>query len=1273
MRKFIQVLLISLFLCISKAEGSSKDNYILIINSYNEGNTWAENIQNIIAESIYDLKNIPINIEYLNNCEFTSLKEANETMNNLYLNYNNAKPKAIVIIGEAGWIVYRSTLPESWKKIPIVLTSVKYYTVSLNDLVSDKEINPKKLISYKESIKGFNVTGVFHPLYIKETIQLMKKLMPQMTKIAFISDKRYASVYSRFIFNYIRKKNFPELKEISLNQNNIKSEAMLDSISNMDKYTGILYYGWYTDGYTTIKALSTNRMQSIISSFTKTPVFSLLDCNIYYGSLAGGFFSSSSSYGTKAAEALQLILSGKKASDIPFQHVSSPSNHLNYEYLIRSGIDKDLLPKEAVYYQKPPSFFEQNKIAIISLVCFILVCFTVFLSRIWVLNRTKKIKEREIVLLSKYKELFTHLPLSYIKIKLLYNENGDVNDYTITELNQSFEKEFGIKRNKIIGKAASITNLPFSSKKCSFLQNVTKQKKRYTTEFCYREANKRYNILLYPTIDKEFLDVFFIDKTEEYKALQETKQIAIMRDSIIKIIPNMILVFNTSLDIIKVNKKVENFFGLNYNEIVGKNIKDFFGEKYIQLLQKNICLTQSSEKYTKFITKRNVNNSLHYFESKLLPLYEDMYICIIGNITERMNEKAIQDELRSSLETILDNIPISLYLKEIGKDIRYKYWNKKAEELTGLKAKDIIGKTDLEVFGEEKAKKTERLYNLLINNGGTLNFEEEVTYQDNNPYTTSVIKNIIKRENKPSYLLTATWDITKLKTIQHQLETNNYQLALALDAGEIIPWTWHYASKDIFYVHYNALNGNINLEKNDMAKSLHELSPMVHPDDLERVIKECYDLYNGKKDKLSIDIRINYHRTDYDWYSMKALVSERDRNGKAITITGATTNITKRKETEKELSEAKEKAEESNRLKSAFLANMSHEIRTPLNAIVGFSKILASTELSKEEKKQFADIIESNNNMLLQLINDILDLSKIEAGTLEFVYSNVDINTLLHEIEQSSRLKVDQNAVEILFDKKLPECVIHTEKHRFSEVISNFISNAVKFTQQGSIKFGYLPKGDQLYFYVKDTGRGIPKNKLNSVFDRFVKLDSFTQGTGLGLSICETIVYRLGGQIGVESEEGAGSKFWFTIPYIPTTIEEQSLIDIIETKPLEIDHEVTILVAEDDESNYKLVEILLGKEFQLIHAWNGEEAIELFKKNKPNLILMDIKMPTMNGFEAAKIIRGISKDIPIIAVTAFAFEQSELKTAEYGFNSFLAKPINKVMLMNKVHNILQKT
>ncbi len=393
-----------------------------------------------------------------------------------------------------------------------------------------------------------------------------------------------------------------------------------------------------------------------------------------------------------------------------------------------------------------------------------------------------------------------------------------------------------------------------------------------------------------------------------------------------------------------------------------------------------------------------------------------------------------------------------------------------------------------------------------------------------------------------------------------------------------------------------------------------------------------------------------------------------DENDEFLGIVVKKEDITSLKQTEQELIKAKEKAEESDRLKSAFLANMSHEIRTPLNAIVGFSDLLAHTE-DPDERAEYVGIINTNNELLLQLINDILDLAKIEAGTLDFVFMDVNLNQLLSDIEQTSRIKAKEG-VEVIFRDRLPRCIINTDKNRLSQVISNFINNAVKFTIEGSIEFGYRLDTDSIYFYVTDTGSGIRKEELNSVFERFVKLNSFVQGTGLGLSISQTIVHKLGGEIGVNSEYGKGSTFWFTLPpdsLVSVQEKEEPNRQVVYVD--EYSKTSTILIAEDNESNYILFSAML-KEYNLLYARNGEEALELYHEYYPDLILMDIKMPVMDGYEATAEIRKVDKLIPIIAVTAFAFAEDEQRVYTSGFDGYVAKPIKAAELKNKITLLL---
>ena len=304
----------------------------------------------------------------------------------------------------------------------------------------------------------------------------------------------------------------------------------------------------------------------------------------------------------------------------------------------------------------------------------------------------------------------------------------------------------------------------------------------------------------------------------------------------------------------------------------------------------------------------------------------------------------------------------------------------------------------------------------------------------------------------------------------------------------------------------------------------------VVPED-QAVLKNFVgEVKTGKATSLRKEVRVCRENGKYTWTSINVMVRDYRPQDGIMEMLCINYDITPLKETEQKLIIARDKAEELDRLKSAFLANMSHEIRTPLNAIVGFSSLLAETD-SRNERQEYIKIVQENNELLLQLISDILDLSKIEAGTFNFVYTNVDVNETCAEIIKSMSMKVSKG-VELIFEEPLPECYLYTDKNRFTQVISNFINNALKFTQQGCITLGYEQVSHQkIKFYVRDTGMGIPEEKQKSIFERFVNLNTFVQGTGLGLSICKSIVSQMGGEIGVDSTEGIGSCFWFTHPY----------------------------------------------------------------------------------------------------------------------------------------------
>ena len=367
----------------------------------------------------------------------------------------------------------------------------------------------------------------------------------------------------------------------------------------------------------------------------------------------------------------------------------------------------------------------------------------------------------------------------------------------------------------------------------------------------------------------------------------------------------------------------------------------------------------------------------------------------------------------------------------------------------------------------------------------------------------------------------------------------------------------------------------------------------------------------------------------------------------------------------KEYEEKAAKAEKASRMKSLFLANMSHEIRTPLNAIEGFSRVIAETD-SPEERMKYLEIVESNNNRLLSLINEILDLSRVESGEIVIKRTPVDLAALCSSIQQVFKFRCPET-VKLEWKKPTMPVIMNTDENRLTQVLSNLISNALKHTHKGEITYGYkmIDDGQRISFYVKDTGSGIDPEFLPHIFDTYASQDAEKQkGYGLGLALCRIIVEKMEGTISVESELGEGSTFTFELPFqgniggmaTNTRTQTTSVKTLrVSNRPEEKDMK-TILVAEDEESNFELVRIVLQKRYRLLRAHNGIEAVTMNEDEHPDLILMDIRMPEMNGLDATRIIKEVNHDTPVIALSAYAFDENIREALAAGCDEFMAKP-----------------
>lgn len=380
-----------------------------------------------------------------------------------------------------------------------------------------------------------------------------------------------------------------------------------------------------------------------------------------------------------------------------------------------------------------------------------------------------------------------------------------------------------------------------------------------------------------------------------------------------------------------------------------------------------------------------------------------------------------------------------------------------------------------------------------------------------------------------------------------------------------------------------------------------------------------------------------------------------------------------------EYEEKAKKAEQASRMKSLFLANMSHEIRTPLNAIEGFARVMAETD-SAEERMKYMEIVEGNNNRVMALINEILDLSRVEAGEITINKSMTDLSELCKNIQLIFKFRCS-DSVQLSWNNPTMKVTLNTDANRLTQIFSNLISNALKHTTEGKITYGYrlINDGQEVEFFVTDTGSGIAEKDLKHIFTTYMSRDAESQnGYGLGLSLCKIIVEKMGGTISVNSKVGHGSTFKFILPFEGTIggmnknsrITTNSRTIRVSTKT-DVKSAPLILVAEDEDSNYELVKIVLSKRYRLVRAINGIEAVTFCEDERPDLILMDIRMPDMNGLDATRIIKEVNHDIPIVALSAYAFDENMREAKAAGCDEFLAKPFRVEDLLDMVQKYIK--
>ena len=626
------------------------------------------------------------------------------------------------------------------------------------------------------------------------------------------------------------------------------------------------------------------------------------------------------------------------------------------------------------------------------------------------------------------------------------------------------------------------------------------------------------------------------------------------------------------------------------------------------------------------------------------------------------------------LSLIPEYIPLGLGVYD--KDGYLKYANGTTLKMFGVTMKDIYNINifdDPNITAEDKA---------LLKQGLNVSFETDYDFDLCENFYETPIKGIKKyfvtkvtimrdpEGNRQGYLL-ACEDITVKKAQEREIiesykkiKATQKELSLALNAGKLS--SWNYNIKEGLFCKFDVHIENIE------KRSLQSIYESIHPDDRNKFMALLEVVAHKQKlpeNRIILRVLEN-NATDYSYSSFTYSAVE-DEAGNVVVITFIQRDITEDIIYQQNLITAKNKAEEADKLKSTFLANMSHEIRTPLNAIVGFSELLTETD-DAEEKFEYKQLIETNSEILLKLIGDILDLSKIEVGSIDINRQKLNLCQLCDELYRSFQQRIKNPKVILKLINPYTKCVANFDKYRFMQIFTNFATNAIKYTPQGEIVMGYECMPGQVRIYVKDSGIGIPEEKKKRIFSRFEKLDTFAQGTGLGLSICKAIADATGGEGGFKSKANIGSEFWYIgytdVEYVEKSEVADEDLNNKSTEHLSADSPVkiknlNILIAEDNDSNYLLIKKLL-KDNQLTRAITGVEAIEKIKAQTFDIVFMDMRMPVMNGLEATSLIREFNQTTPIIALTANAFDSDRENALAAGCNHFMTKPVKKRELMD---------
>lgn len=846
---------------------------------------------------------------------------------------------------------------------------------------------------------------------------------------------------------------------------------------------------------------------------------------------------------------------------------------------------------------------------------------------------------------------------------------------TVLNVNKAFTEITGISKEYVIGKSAfslakKFVNIKQLPQILGIVKNMLSNRKVIPYELNYK--NKILEIV--PVKQKSGYQTAVIrDITDRKLAEEAIKESEERLKIIFEFAPDAYYLSNLKGEFLDGNAAAEEILGFKKKELIGKSFlklklistKDF--PKAAKALAKSVMGKKTGP--DEFLLKRKDGSKLSV-EISTFPVKiknKDVILGIARDITERKHTefalKESEEKYRNLVERANDGICII-------QDGVIKFANPSLVDLYGGKLSKVIGSPFADFIHPDELIKISKYYELRLKGENAPSIYETIfRHNKGHKVYVEISAGIINYLGKPADLV-----IVRDNTERRETEKSLLKLSIAVDQSPSVIVITGLDGR-IEYVNPKFTETTGYSKNEAIGKLTNILKSGTQSDEVYKKLWQTIksgNIWHGEFQ--------NKKKNGELFWEAASVSPIIDKTGKVTNYIKVAEDISERKLAEDDLRKALEKAEESDRLKSAFLANMSHEIRTPMNGILGFASLLKTPNLSGEKLKKYISVIDNSGKRMLNIINDLIDISKIEAGQMDTYISECNINEQIEYLNTFFKPEAIKLNLDLSYNNPLPtkDTFVKTDREKLYAILTNLLKNAIKYTHEGSIKFGYERKGEMLEFYVKDTGIGIPEDRQEAIFERFIQADiedrKAYEGAGLGLSITKAYVEMLGGKIWIDSVEGQGSQFYFTIPYNIETEKTPMVQSEKDTQKNVILKKLKILIAEDEDVADEYLTIILRKSSkEILHAKSGEDTIKLCRKNPDlDLILMDIKMPGMDGYEATREIRKFNTDVTIIAQTAYALAGDREKAIKAGCNNYISKPILRNELMEMIEKHISK-